>query len=139
MNMQIEFYLQSVPKSLLKIYQLSNSTHKHAIFGNYSVNFYAKNHLCYVLNITMHIQGDRNKQIGEKFWSVAYSTEDHDFTLHQLVFPIVCDVTYEPTNGTIEGTPVFDKKNELVVLPAIISLTEGEIVREITSPSEHTR
>ena len=45
---------------------------------------------------------------------------------------------YAPTNGAVEATPVLERSEALLILAALITMTDGRPITQITKPHSHT-
>ena len=56
----------------------------------------------------------------------------------KFMLPIRVEATYVLTNGAVEATTAFGKRDTLLVSPAMVTLTESKTMLQITNPRRHT-
>ena len=56
----------------------------------------------------------------------------------QVMVPDRGETTYAPTNRAVEATPAFEKRDALLVSPALVTLTQWKTMLQITNPHNDT-
>ena len=56
----------------------------------------------------------------------------------QVMAPIRGEATYAPTTCAVDATPAFQRRDALPVSPALVTLTEGKMMLQITNSHNHT-
>ena len=56
----------------------------------------------------------------------------------QAMVPVRSVATYAPTNGAVKALPAIERRDALLVSPALFTLTEGKTMLQITNPHSHT-
>ena len=56
----------------------------------------------------------------------------------QVMVPVRGEATYALTNSPVEATPSFERRDALLLSPALVNLTERETMLQITNPHSPT-
>ena len=56
----------------------------------------------------------------------------------QVMVPDRGEAIYVPTNRAVEATPAFEKRDALLVSLALVTLTQGKTMLQITNPHNNT-
>ena len=59
--------------------------------------------------------------------------------LQEVMVPVRDDTNYDLTNGTLEATSAFERKDALLVSPALFILTEGKTMLHVTNAHLQTK
>ena len=97
-----------------------------AFFEVLSVTIDVKNRLLQLPEISIQRgQKSKNKDLNS-FIDLQMTQKMVKPPFQQLMLPARCEATYAPTNGAVEATPAFERRDALLVSPALVTLTEGK-------------
>ena len=105
-----------------------------SFFENYSVTLDVKNHLVHLPDISMQVRKKSNNNCLNKFIELQTTEKTVIPPFHQVMVPVRGEATYAPTKDAVEATPAFEGKAAILVSPALVTLTKGKTMIQITNP-----
>ena len=109
-----------------------------SIFKNSLVTIDKKFHLIHLPDVSMQVRKKSNNKYLKSFEEKQTSQKMLIPPFQQLMVPVRCEATFAPTNGAVEATPAFERRDALLAPPALVTLTDGRTMLEITYPHSHT-
>ena len=92
-----------------------------SIFEIYSVTIDVGNLLVHLPDISMQVRKKSVDKLMKSFTEVHTTQKMVVSLFQQVMVP-----TYALTNGAVEATPAFEKRDAVLVSPALVNLTEGK-------------
>ena len=109
-----------------------------SLFENYSATIDIKSHLVHLPNISMQVRKKSDSYYLKSFIELQTTHKMVIPPFQQVLVPARGEATYGTTNGGVEATSAFERRDALVVSPALVTLTEGKTMLHITNPHSHT-
>ena len=95
-----------------------------SFFGKYSLTLVVENQLVFLIDTAVQAQQECKNQYMISFVTLLSARKTLIPPFCQMMFQVVGDAMYAPTNSIIEATPAFDRNNAVLASPAIVTLVE---------------
>ena len=107
-------------------------------FEIYLVTIDVKNHLVHLPDISTQVHRKSGSKYPNSLLELQTTQKMVIPPFQQVILPVLGEATYAPTNGALETTPTFERRDAFLVSSALVSMTQGKTMPQNTNPHNHT-
>ena len=109
-----------------------------SFFEKYAVTLDKKNLLVHLSGISMQVRWKSDNKCSNSFIELQTTQKTVMQPFQQLMVPVKGEAPHALSDSAVEATPGFDRKEALLVSPALVTLVEGTMTMKVTNPHNHT-